>query len=231
MTIDGDTVTDRRTYLDRDTRRLNLLDVGVRLFAERSYDDISIDDVAREANISKGLLYHYFGSKRGFYTEVVRRSTDHLLELIRFDPTISGPENVRKGLLTWFEFASQRSEAVLAIMHGATSDGVDQILEDVRVAFVTRIFEGLELREPHPIFRAVARNWLGSVEAAARDWLEHRDVEPQVLVDLLLASLFSQLLVASQLAPDAGAKLELAAGLRVFGPILARAMNPPTPVR
>lgn len=219
-------MTDRRTYLDRDTRRLALLDVGMRLFAERSYDDISIDDVAREANISKGLLYHYFGSKRGFYTEVVRFATDHLLELIHFDPSTSGPENVRRGLLTWFEFASQRGEAVLAIMHGgAATDGVGQILEDVRRAIVQRIFEGLELKEDSPLFRAVARNWLGSVEAAARDWLEHKDVDPTALVDLLLASLFSQLLFASQLAPEVKVRLDIGAGLRVLGPMIARVMN------
>lgn len=221
-------MTDRRTYLDRDTRRQKLLELGERLFAQKSYEDVSIDDVARDANISKGLLYHYFGSKRGFYTEVVRSATANLLELIRFDPKLSGPENVRRGLLTWFEFASQRGEAVLAIMHGGTtSDAVGQILEDVRRAFVHQIFEGLELREPHPVFRSVARNWLGSVEAAARDWLEHRDVPPTTLVDLLLANLFSQLLVASQLAPDARVRLDLAAGLRVLGPILARVMSPP----
>lgn len=222
-------MNDRRTYLDRDTRRQKLLELGERLFAEKSYEDVSIDDVARDANISKGLLYHYFGSKRGFYTEVVRAATANLLELIRFDPKLSGPENVRRGLLTWFEFASQRGEAVLAIMHGGTnSDAVGQILEDVRRAFVDQIFEGLELREPHPIFRSVARNWLGSVEAAARDWLVHRDVDPQTLVDLLLASLFSQLLVASQLAPDARVRLDLASGLRVLGPILTRIMGAPS---
>lgn len=222
-------MSDRRTYLDRDTRRQKLLELGERLFAEKSYEDVSIDDVARDANISKGLLYHYFGSKRGFYTEVVRSATANLLELIRFDPDLSGPENVRRGLLTWFEFASQRGEAVLAIMHGGTnSDAVGQILEDVRRAFIDQIFEGLELREPHPVFRSVARNWLGSVEAAARDWLVHRDVAPQTLVDLLLASLFSQLLVASQLAPDARVRLDLASGLRVLGPILTRVMSAPS---
>lgn len=215
-----------RTYLDRDTRRQKLLDVGEKLFAQHGYEDVSIDDVAREAAISKGLLYHYFGSKRGFYTEVIRSATDHLLEQIRLDPTSSGPENVRRGLLTWFEFASQRSAAVLAIMQGAgTSDEVGRILEDVRRAFVQRIFDGLGLEEPHPLFRAVARNWLGSVEAAVRDWLEHRDVAPTQLVDLLLSNLFAQLVVGAQLAPDTPVKLELAAGLRVFGPMLARVLG------
>jgi len=217
-----------RTYLDRDTRKQKLLDLGMQLFANRSYEDVSIDDVAREANISKGLLYHYFGSKRVFYTEVVRFATAHLLELIHFDPSVSGPENVRRGLLTWFEFAAARGEAVLSIMHGGgTSDEVGQILEEARHAFVMRIFEGLELNDPHPIFRAVSRNWIGSVEAAARDWLEHRDVAPSTLVDLLLANLFSQLLIATQLAPEVKVKLEIGAGLRLLGPLLARVMSTP----
>ena len=60
----------RRVRLQIDERRAQLIELGTRLFSTRSYEDISIDDVAEQAGISKGLLYHYFGGKREFYVEV-----------------------------------------------------------------------------------------------------------------------------------------------------------------
>src|SRR3712207_8192978 len=45
------------TRLDVDERRRQLLETGARAFSERSYDRVSMSEVAREAGISKGLLY------------------------------------------------------------------------------------------------------------------------------------------------------------------------------
>ena len=48
-----------RARLLVDERRAQLLALGLRLFAEHSYDEVSIDELARAAGVSKGLLYHY----------------------------------------------------------------------------------------------------------------------------------------------------------------------------
>jgi len=212
-----------RTYLQRDTRRLKLLELGLRLFATRSYDDVSIDDVAREAGMSKGLLYHYFGGKRAFYTEVVRFAVDNLLERLVIDPALSGPENARRGLLAWFEFVAQQGDAYLAIMHGglgAADDAVGPIIEEARRVLVDRILEGLEVDVPPPSVRIAVRSWIGAVETAALDWASHRDQEPPEIVDMLMAGLFAQLLVASHHAPGVRLKFDLAAGMRLLGPLL-----------
>src|SRR5688572_23935942 len=60
--------------LATDERRTQLLDLGRELFNTRPFDDISIDEIAAAAGISKGLLYHYFPSKRHFYVETVREA-------------------------------------------------------------------------------------------------------------------------------------------------------------
>jgi AcrR family transcriptional regulator len=49
------------------------------MFSERSYDEVSIDDLARSAGISKGLLYHYFPTKRDFYVAALNQSSSDLL--------------------------------------------------------------------------------------------------------------------------------------------------------
>ena len=70
-----------RTRMDPDSRREQLLELGVELFATRSLDELGIDVLAEAAGISRGLLYHYFGSKQEFHEAVVRRSVEHLIEV------------------------------------------------------------------------------------------------------------------------------------------------------
>ena len=75
-----------RSLLDMDSRRAQLLELGLRLFGTRAYDEVSIDDIAQAANISKGLLYHYFGGKRAFYVAVVSDAARRLVAAIDPDP-------------------------------------------------------------------------------------------------------------------------------------------------
>src|SRR6476646_3852021 len=71
-TVTAATPPGQRTRLSPEQRRSHLLDLGVRLFATRSLDELSIDVLAEEAGISRGLLYHYFGNKHAFHEAVVR---------------------------------------------------------------------------------------------------------------------------------------------------------------
>ena len=73
--------TSPRTRLSPDERREQLLELGVRLLAHRSLDELSIDLLSEEAGISRGLLYHYFGNKQDFHRAVCRRAADDLIEV------------------------------------------------------------------------------------------------------------------------------------------------------
>src|SRR6476661_11157333 len=82
-----------RTRLSPEQRRSQLLDLGVRLFATRSLDELSIDVLAEEAGISRGLLYHYFGNKQDFHRAVVRHAAD---DLIRVTAPVPGGEPLER---------------------------------------------------------------------------------------------------------------------------------------
>src|SRR5579884_1053591 len=58
--------------LGQDVRRRQILECARRLFSERPYASVSTTEIAREAGVARGLLHHYFGSKRDLYLEVVR---------------------------------------------------------------------------------------------------------------------------------------------------------------
>ncbi len=66
----------------RDTRRL-LLDAAVRVFAHKGYDACRVSDIAREAGVAHGLLYHYFDSKEEVLETVFRENWSELLEAFR----------------------------------------------------------------------------------------------------------------------------------------------------
>ena len=64
-----------RTRLSREARQDQLLDLGAELFADKSYEDVHIEVLAEEAGVSRGLLYHYFPTKRAFFAAMVRRES------------------------------------------------------------------------------------------------------------------------------------------------------------
>lgn len=194
-----------RSRFSVDERRAQLLELGLRLFGERAYDAIAIDDIAREAGVSKGLLYHYFGSKRDFYVACVREAAGQLL--VRTTPDMSLPEaeRGRVGLEAYLAFADEHAGAYTALTRSGIGHDPEvlAVLEDARGQFVRRMLEGLGLREDRPVFRLAARAWIGQVEAACLEWLVTRDVPRDGVVKLLLGSLYGALVTAKLLDPDA----------------------------
>lgn len=187
-----------------DERRAQLLDLGLRLFAERAYDEVSIDDIASAAGVSKGLLYHYFGGKRAFYVACVENAAEQLVE--RTQPDISLPEDERAvaGLSAYLDFAKERATAYTALMRSGVGNDpeVAAIVEQTRAKIVARMLESMGLG-PRPVFRAAARSWIGQVEACCLDWLDHDDVPRHAVVTLLLGGLYGILAAAKALDPDA----------------------------
>ena len=44
-------------------RRRQILDAAIRVFARQGFNACRVSDIAREANVAYGLVYHYFDSK------------------------------------------------------------------------------------------------------------------------------------------------------------------------
>lgn len=187
-----------------DERRAQLLDLGLRLFAERAYDEVSVDDIARTAGVSKGLLYHYFGGKRAFYVACVQNAAEQLIERTR--PDFSLPEEARAvaGLDAYLDFAKEHDVAYTALTRSGVGNDpeVAAIVERTREEIVVRMLETMGIRS-RPVFRAAARSWIGQVEACCLDWLDHDDVPRHAVVALLLGGLYGTLSAAKALDPDA----------------------------
>jgi AcrR family transcriptional regulator len=71
-------------------RREQLLDVGRRLFAEKGFEAVSVEEIAAKASVSKPVVYEHFGGKEGLYAVVVDREMNYLLHSISDALTAQG---------------------------------------------------------------------------------------------------------------------------------------------
>ena len=188
--------------MDVDARREQLLEAGIALFALRSWEEISIDEIAAAGGVSRGLLYHYFAGKREYYVACIEHIVEHLLAL---EPDAGMPpaQQLRVGLQRWFRSIEEHPEMHRALRRVAPADvEVATILERDHEAFTALVLAGMPGgASGSPLARATARAWLASVQAAGLDWLEGHDVPAEQLIDILSCSLAASMMAAAALDP------------------------------
>jgi AcrR family transcriptional regulator len=198
-------MTNTRVRLNPDDRREQLLDLGIELLATRSLDELSIDLLAEEAGISRGLLYHYFRNKQEFHRAVVRRATDEMLAVTTPDPALDALTRLTTGLAAYIDYVESNFEPFMSLVRGAASGDrfLREIYEDARGALTGRIFESVgELGlSDSPATRMLVNGWAAMVEEAVITWVQERQIPKEELLRLLAAALPA---VLSATAPDPG---------------------------
>jgi len=185
----------RRARLSTDARREQLVALGIEIFSERPFDEVSIDDIAAAAGISKGLLYHYFPSKRDFYVDVVRSAAGEMQALTEPDPALEPRARLAAALERYLEYVETHARGYATVLRaGIGSDpAVAAVVEEVRRVMAARLLEDLPAGgdggEPPPALRVAVRGWVGFVEAASLDWLERGGLDRDGLRDMLVAAL------------------------------------------
>jgi AcrR family transcriptional regulator len=166
-------------------RRAQLLAAGKRVFAERAFDQVSTDELAAFTGTSKGLLYHYFGNKRGFYLATISASADDLLEVTRFDENLGGVPASIDGFVS---FVAREGGLFRAVVRGGIGSDteVDALIGRVREELVARIVGVLAVKEVPPTLRAQIWGWLGFAEGLAIHWVEKRPFDEATLRRLLV---------------------------------------------
>jgi AcrR family transcriptional regulator len=173
--------------LSPSVRRDQLLDLAVRMFTERPYDDFSMDDVAAAAGVSKGLLYHYFPSKRALYLEALRASADELLALVATDTSLPLERQLDVAVHSYLTYVRGHAAAYRALLRGGvgTDPEVAAVAEQVRQVIRERVLAGLGIEQPRPRLRLAVTGWVGMVEAASLEWLEGSSVSLEELQQLV----------------------------------------------
>ncbi len=184
------------TRLQVDERRRQLLEFGAELFTRHAFDELSMAAIAREAGVSKALLYHYFPSKADFFEATLRQAAEELAARTEPDPDLPPAEALTASLGAFLEWIEENELAYRKLMQSATTVGEARtLIEEVRAHTAERLLEGLGA-EPTPKVRAAVRAWLWFMDGACLDWLEHRDMERSEVRDLLLGTLVGALAAA-----------------------------------
>lgn len=187
----------RRIRLDNDERRAQLLALARKAFSDRSYDDVSIDDIARELKISKGLLYHYFPTKRDLYVAGLREIAEELVQRCTNIPSDGPPiERVRAGIEAYLDHISQHSRAYVSLMRGGIGSDpeVAAVVEGVRKRLTDNFLEQTPfaaMLAKDVRFQTAVRGWIGFVEGATIDWCANPRLSREELRELLTSILFA----------------------------------------
>lgn len=191
--------------LSTDARREQLLAAGARLLAERPYDEVSIEEIARAAGVSKGLLYHYFPTKRDFLIAAIERGQEELAALTAPDPDLPPAEQLGASLDRFLDFVEEHEAAYAAIFRsrGGGDPAIQAVLEAGRRQRMGAVIDSLAAWEAAPadiertpILETAIQGWFFFVEGAVLRWLEHRDIERTELRELLALALIGALQAA-----------------------------------
>ncbi len=182
--------------LGHDERRRQILSAARRLFSERPYASVSTTELAREAGVARGLLHHYFGSKRDLYLEVVRSIIRMPANPVPLQAPGRGIEIViDESVDRWLTMLEHNRGTWLTLIGGrglGRDPELEEILEDAREQAADRLIEALQTYEavhaPAEL-RAAIRAYSGFAEAASIEWLE-RDRLSREQLRVLLAQAF-----------------------------------------
>ncbi len=188
----------RRQRLDYDVRREQILACARRLFSERNYDAVSTTEIARQAGVARGLLNHYFGSKRDLYLEVVRSLVRMPSNPVPLQSPGRGLEVViDESVRRWMEMIERNRGTWLAAI-GARGLGrdpeVEAIMDEARERAADRLIEALgthEASQAPPELHAAIRAYSGFAEAASIQWLQRGRLTAEQLRALLVQGFLS----------------------------------------
>ncbi|MEU5953495.1 TetR/AcrR family transcriptional regulator [Streptomyces sp. NPDC047525] len=188
-----------RRRMGVEERRQQLIGVALDLFSHRSPDDVSIDEIAAAAGISRPLVYHYFPGKLSLYEAALQRAADDLAD--RFVEPMEGPLGARllRVMGRFLDFVDGHGPGFSALMRGGPAVGsstTNALIDSVRQAAYIQILAHLGITDPPARLELVVRSWISLAESTALIWLDGRRI-PRAELELQLVHDFAALAAVS----------------------------------
>jgi AcrR family transcriptional regulator len=190
-----------RRRLSAEDRRRQLVGIGLAKIVETPIQDLSMDDVATEAGISRGLLFHYFPTKTDFYLACIAAAGRRILRNTAPDLGLAGEEQVEMTTRLMVEQIERRRDFYLALVHGhgVADPRVSEVMDSVREGSTERVMAALDVPESR---RPVVRAWWAYTEDRALTWSAvptgERPVPVSVLVEECVAALHALLRISRE---------------------------------
>lgn len=183
----------KRVRLSPEERRAQLIDLGVRMLADRPLEQISVEDIADQAGVSRGLLFHYFASKHDFHVAIVRHTSAEMLA--RTAPNLDLPpiDMLRDVMAAYVDYVSENRDTYVSLLRGTASGdpAMREVFESTRAEMARRVVEQLPSLgiEPDPRTALSVRGWIAFVEEATITWLRGPEIRRDELIELLVTAL------------------------------------------
>ena len=185
-----------RSRLDHDQRRRQILDCAASLLAARPYGEVSMEDVASAAGVTRGLLHHYFGTKRDLYLELMRDMLRAIpVPVPEFVQGVTPEQRVAESVDRWLDAIWENRRIWLAILGGAglgRDPDAERVWDRARDASVDSIIGVLgfgRADEASSTLRGVLRSYAAFAEAATREWIAHDRFTREQMHTLLCSTL------------------------------------------
>ncbi|MFD4352115.1 TetR/AcrR family transcriptional regulator [Nocardia sp. NPDC058518] len=184
----------KRVRLSPEERRLQLITLGAEMLVDRSLEDVSVDDIAKQAGISRGLLFHYFASKQEFHEAIARYVSTEFFTAIMPNRELSLFDMLRDSIERFVDYATEHSASYRSVLRGpasVTPDMADYVNE-TRGAIADLIVSELPLPPEDPDLARLTlaiRGWIAFVEETILTWMIDKPISREALVDLLVESL------------------------------------------
>ena len=174
--------------LDPGQRRDQILDAASALLAERPYDEVSIEDIASAAGVTRGLVHHYFGGRYELYIALLKRIGNQREDELRLPVGSSACARVADTVSRWLDWTEANRTIWLATSaHG--EDIADADVADLlgRAVALLTIFHS-DIAADSPRLRHALECWTAVNRAATRRWLRGeatRDATHELLASTL----------------------------------------------
>jgi AcrR family transcriptional regulator len=187
-----------RRRLQPEERKKEILLVAARTFAAADYDDVHVDDIAREANASRALVNHYFGDKRGLFVAVARMLVERMPATVNTELTDLGVEEmVAANTAAWLDAVEAASPAFIAFAGGGPigrDPELEALQDELRDRIALRMLANhLRGAELPPAALLTMRATLGLIERAIVDWINgrggNRDQTEALISSAILATM------------------------------------------
>jgi AcrR family transcriptional regulator len=185
---------------------------ATRMFLDRPYEEVRIDDIAADAGVAKGLAFYYFKNKRGLYVAVVRALLIEMAMRSIPDPKLPPRQREIAAVGAFVEWAAETEGIEYIFSAWSTEAGAEGVFRDAADQVVSQTvaamgdFPGGPGRAdevPMALLRRSIWGWMAFARIVTADWLRQRDIEQEELRDLLVGALDGVVIAARSVAASA----------------------------
>jgi AcrR family transcriptional regulator len=198
------TVTQRQAQAELTRRKL--LEAAVQHFSARHFDDVVTSDITESAGVGQGLLFHYFGNKRGVYLAALRDAASRLNAANTPPPSAGSPgRQYREMLRAHLTYLGEHDDLALRLVLGGSGGDPQawEIFDQSRWHTIEWTCRLLELDLTRPALRLMLRSCAGALDEATIYWLKNdRPFEPDAMVEVVIDLLVTSLRGAARLDPQ-----------------------------